>query len=183
MVVASSLGEMYVYNANTAEAIQDFQAYDHDVFFDIVVDRKTRKYALTLPQIVGEEVKLWDLNQLNVPINTFDFAVGSSFTTKPALGIFLTASFIGQIGNFSAGGENIIGAYEDGHLSYFDIATRQKKMDLVDIDRPGGTGSLRMPFTSFDDSLLLYDGVLWDARAGAPIHRFDKFTVRSGLAG
>jgi hypothetical protein len=147
---------MYLYNANTAEAIQDYQAYDHDVYFDLFLDPKNRKFALTLPQSVGEEVKLWDVNQLNVPIQNFDCAAA----------------------NFTSSGDTVITVAEGGVMAYIDIATRQKRMELVDVDRPSENIPIRVPFTNFDDSLLLYDGVLWDAKAGTPVHRFDKFTVR-----
>ncbi|KAJ8302050.1 hypothetical protein KUTeg_021037 [Tegillarca granosa] len=69
--------------------------------------------------------------------------------------------------------DRIIGTKEEtAHI--YDVATGQQLLKLYDADKANNYRDNRATFHPTDD-LVLNDGVLWDARSGKSIHKFDKF--------
>ncbi|XP_078428477.1 DDB1-CUL4 associated factor 1 isoform X2 [Wolffia australiana] len=110
------------------------------------------------------DVRLWDSGSLVAPLHAFEGCKAARFSHSGEVFAALPAE---------AGRREVL---------LYDVQTCQLSLRLAD-PAPAGPGPGRaqalLHFSPLD-SLLLYNGLLWDPRVPSPLHRFDQFTDYGG---
>ncbi|XP_074276417.1 DDB1- and CUL4-associated factor homolog 1 [Silene latifolia] len=111
------------------------------------------------------DVKLWDASSISGgPVQSFETCRAARF---------------GNTGTHFAALPTEISQRE---ILLYDIQTHQLDQTLSDTSSgPSGRGhAYSLVHFSPSDTMLLWNGVLWDRRASGPVHRFDQFTDYGG---
>ncbi|XP_027084209.2 DDB1- and CUL4-associated factor homolog 1-like isoform X1 [Coffea arabica] len=137
----------------------------------------SHQYPLTLAQsyISGDtqlilsssahDVRLWDVSSVSAgPKHSFEGCKAARFSNSGTAFAALST--------------------ESSHreILLYDIQTSQLDLKLTDTsNNPSGRGHLySLIHFSPSDTMLLWNGVLWDRRGSGPVHRFDQFSDYGG---
>ncbi|XP_057434582.1 DDB1- and CUL4-associated factor homolog 1-like isoform X2 [Lotus japonicus] len=162
IAAGSHNGELKFFDLNNNNVVESFTGHQSPL---TVVQSFVSDEAQLLLSSTSQDVKLWDATSILAgPSHSFEGCKAARFSNS---------------GNVFAALSSESGRRE---ICLYDIQTCHLKSSFSDT-YPTSTGKGHVyPLIHFSpsDSMLLWNGVLWDCRASGPVHRFDKFTDYGG---
>jgi DDB1- and CUL4-associated factor 1 len=156
-------GELRLFDCNTAELLDTQACHQHHVA--MMESAYSGGNELILTSSINE-VKIWDAFSISGgSLHTFEGCKAAKFSHSGALFAALSAD----------------GSQREVQL--YDVQTYNLDLRLPDSSTNSGSGRSHIhPLIHFspDDSMLLWNGVLWDIREPKPVHQFDQFTDYCG---
>lgn len=162
IAVGSHTGELKFFDSNNNNVVESFTG--HQSPLTLVQSYVSGETQLLLSSC-SQDVKLWDATSiLGGPTHSFEGCKAARFSNS--------GNVFAALSSESAGREILL----------YNIQTCQLETKLSDTFAPStGRGHLySLIHFSPADSMLLWNGVLWDRRDSRPVHRFDQFTDYGG---
>ncbi|XP_057434580.1 DDB1- and CUL4-associated factor homolog 1-like [Lotus japonicus] len=162
IAAGSHNGELKFFDSNNNNVVESFTAHQSPL---TLVQSFVSGETQTLLSSTSQDVKLWDATSILAgPSHSFEGCKAARFSNS---------------GNVFAALSSDTARRE---ILLYDIQTCHIESSLVDT-YPSSTGKGNVyPLIHFSpsDSMLLWNGVLWDRRVSGPVHRFDQFTDYGG---
>ena len=113
------------------------------------------------------DIRLWEASALAAPVHVFDGCKAARFSHSGEIFAALAVEPTRR------------------EVLLYDVETCQVSLNLTDggASGPGpgrGYNGLGLVHFSPLDTMVLWNGVLWDRRVSGPVHRFDQFTDYGG---
>lgn len=162
IAVGSHTGELKFFDSNNSNVVESFTG--HQSPLTLVQSFVSGETQLLLSSC-SQEVKLWDATSiLGGPTRSFEGCKAARFSNS--------GNAFAALSSESTGREILL----------YDIESYQLKEKLSDTSTIStGRGHVySLIHFSPADSMLLWNGVLWDPRVSTPVHRFDQFTDYGG---
>ncbi|XP_028790520.1 LOW QUALITY PROTEIN: DDB1- and CUL4-associated factor homolog 1-like, partial [Neltuma alba] len=162
IAVGSHNGELKIFDSNNNNVVETFTS--HQSPLTLVQSFVSGETQLLLSSS-SQDVRLWDASAIAMdPTHSFDGCKAARFSNS--------GNVFAALSSESARREILL----------YDIQTAQLESKLSDtFANSTGRGHVySMIHFSPSDSMLLWNGVLWDRRAPGPVHRFDQFTDYGG---
>ncbi|CAI9784731.1 unnamed protein product [Fraxinus pennsylvanica] len=155
-------GELKVFDSNSNSVLESCTGHQYPL--TLLQSRFYGETQLILSSSAND-VRLWDASSISVgPRHSFDGCKAAQFSSNGA--VFAALSSDSSL----------------REILLYDAQTCQLDLKLTDTSNNlSGRGHAysRIHFSP-SDSMLLWNGVLWDHRGSVPIHRFDQFTDYGG---
>ncbi|XP_051137057.1 DDB1- and CUL4-associated factor homolog 1 [Andrographis paniculata] len=155
-------GELRVFDTNSNNVLESCTSHQSPV--TMLQSHFSGQTTLALSSS-GADVRLWDASSICAgPKHSFDAIKAARFSNSGTMFAALRPD--------SSRREILV----------YDIQSCQLDLTLTDTsNNPSGRGHA-YSYVHFNpsDSMLLWNGVLWDRRGSGPIHRFDQFTDYGG---
>ncbi|XP_050366514.1 DDB1- and CUL4-associated factor homolog 1 [Argentina anserina] len=161
IAVGSHGGELKIFDSNSSNVLESCPSHQSPV--TLVQTYLSGETELVLSSS-SEDVKLWDASTMSTgPMHSYEGCKAARFSNFG--GVFAALS------SEPAQKEILI----------YDIQTNQLESKLSDTAANTGRGHSysHIHFNPLD-TMLLWNGVLWDRRVSSPVHRFDQFTDYGG---
>ncbi|KAF3943041.1 hypothetical protein CMV_030361 [Castanea mollissima] len=162
LAVGTHTGELKIFDSNSNNVLESCISHQSPMTF-------IESYLSGDTQLVlsssSQDVRLWDASSISGgPMHPFEGCKAARFSNS---------------GNIFAALSSEPGQRE---IFLYDIQTFQLELKLSDTYASStGRGHIYSPIHfSPSDAMLLWNGVLWDRRGPAPVHRFDQFTDYGG---
>lgn len=162
LAVGTHTGELKIFDSNSNNVLESCISHQSPMTF-------IESYLSGDTQLVlsssSQDVRLWDASSISGgPMHPFEGCKAARFSNS---------------GNIFAALSSEPGQRE---ILLYDIQTFQLELKLSDTYASStGRGHIYSPIHfSPSDAMLLWNGVLWDRRVPAPVHRFDQFTDYGG---
>ncbi|XP_006653918.1 DDB1- and CUL4-associated factor homolog 1 [Oryza brachyantha] len=155
-------GELRIFDCNTANILET-QAC-HQQLVTIVESASSGGNELILTSSVNE-AKIWDAFSLSVgPLHTFEGCKAARFSHSGTSFAALSSDTTRR------------------EVLLYDVQTYNLDLRLPDNSGYSGGRGYVQPIIHFSpsDTMLLWNGVLWDRRSPNPVHQFDQFTDYGG---
>lgn len=162
IAVGNHNGELKTFDSNDNNVVETFAS--HQSPLTLVQSFVSGDNQLLLSSS-SQEVRLWDASAVSMgPTHSFDGCKAARFS---------------NFGNVFAA---LSSESTRREILLYDIQTAQLDSKLSDTFASStGRGHVySLIHFSPSDSMLLWNGVLWDRRASGPVHRFDQFTDYGG---
>ncbi|KAK4746979.1 hypothetical protein SAY87_026016 [Trapa incisa] len=162
IAVGSHSGEVKIYDSNSNSIVESYTNHQSPV---TLIQSHISADTRLLLSSSSQEVRLWDVSLMqNGPLHPFEGCKNARLSNS---GIHFAA-----LSTEASRREILI----------YDIQTYQLELKLSDtLSSPSGRGHVysRIHFSP-SNTMVLWNGVLWDRRVSGPIHRFDQFTDYGG---
>ncbi|KAK4756656.1 hypothetical protein SAY87_006783 [Trapa incisa] len=162
IAVGSHSGEVKIYDSNSNSIVESYTSHQSPVtLIQSYISADTQLFLSSSSQ----EVRLWDASLMqNGPMHPFEGCKNARFSNS---------------GMHFAGLSTEPSRRE---ILIYDIQTNQLELKLSDPSpSPSGRGHVySLIHFSPSNTMVLWNGVLWDRRVSGPIHRFDQFTDYGG---
>ncbi|XP_058785819.1 DDB1- and CUL4-associated factor homolog 1 [Vicia villosa] len=162
IAVGSHTGELKFFDSNNSNVVESFTG--HQSPLTLIQSYVSGETQLLLSSC-SQDVKLWDATSiLGGPTRSFEGCKAARFSNS--------GNTFAALSSESTGREILL----------YDIESYQLKEKLSDTSTIStGRGHVySLIHFSPADSMLLWNGVLWDPRVSTPVHRFDQFTDYGG---
>ncbi|KAM7459693.1 hypothetical protein LguiA_036687 [Lonicera macranthoides] len=153
-------GELKIFDSNNNNMLESCTSHQYPL--TVVQSYFSGETQLVLSSST-HDVRLWDVPTVSAgPRHSFDGCKGARFSNS---GTSFAALELSR-----------------REVLLYDIQTCNLDLKLTDTSTsPSGRGHLySLPHFSPSDTMLLWNGVLWDRRGSGPVHRFDQFTDYGG---
>ncbi|KAF8750614.1 hypothetical protein HU200_012319 [Digitaria exilis] len=156
-------GEIRIFDCNTANLLETQTCHQHLV--TMMESTYSGGHELILTSSLSE-VKMWDAYAVSGgPLHTFDDCKAARFSHSGSLFAALSTDTAQR------------------EIQLYDVQTYTVTQRLPDntSNSSSGRGYIQ-PIIHFSpsDTMLLWNGVLWDTREAKPVHQFDQFTDYCG---
>lgn len=161
IAVGSHSGELRVFDTNSSSIIDSCTS--HQSPLTLVQSHLSGESQLVLSSS-AHDVRLWDASSIPTgPKHSFDSCKAARLSNSGT--------------TFAA-----LDTVSQREILLYDIQTCGLDLKLTDTSNsPSGRGHLySLIHFSPSDTMLLWNGVLWDRRITGPVHRFDQFTDYGG---
>ncbi|KAJ7958685.1 DDB1- and CUL4-associated factor-like 1 [Quillaja saponaria] len=162
IAVGNHSGELKLFDSNSNNVLESFTS--HQSPLTLVQSYVSGETQLVLSSS-SQDVRLWDATSISSgPTHMFEGCKAARFSNS---------------GNVFAALSSETARRE---ILLYDIQTSQLESKLSDTSLSStgrGHVSSQIHFSP-SDSMLLWNGVLWDRRVSGPVHRFDQFTDYGG---
>ncbi|XP_057422725.1 DDB1- and CUL4-associated factor homolog 1-like [Lotus japonicus] len=162
IAVGSHNGEVKLFDSNNNNVVESFTGHQYPL---TLVQSFVSGETQLLLSSSSQDVRLWDASSLSSgTTHSFDGCKAARFSNS--------GNVFAALSSESAQREILL----------YDIQTCQLESKLSDTSTNfTGRGHV-YPLIHFNpsDSMLLWNGVLWDQRVSEPVHRFDQFTDYGG---
>ncbi|KNA05955.1 hypothetical protein SOVF_185550 [Spinacia oleracea] len=158
----SHSGELKIFDTNSNNILETCTS--HQTPLTLVQSHPSNTTHLVLSSS-SLDVKLWDASSISGgPIQTFEGCKAARF---------------GNAGTCFAA---LPSETSQREILLYDVATHQLDQKLSDTSSgfSGRGNAYSILHFSPSDTMLLWNGVLWDRRVSGPVHRFDQFTDYGG---
>lgn len=162
LAVGTHTGELKIFDSNSNNVLESFTSHQAPMTF-------VESYLSGETQLVlsssSQDVKLWDASSISGgPMHPFEGCKAARFSNS--------GNIFAALPSESTRREILV----------YDIQTCQLESTLSDTFASStGRGHIYSPIHfSPSDTMLLWNGVLWDRRVPGPVHRFDQFTDYGG---
>ncbi|KAL3498190.1 hypothetical protein ACH5RR_040922 [Cinchona calisaya] len=162
IAVGSHSGELKIFDTNSNSVLDSCTSHQYPLTL-------AQSYISGDTQLVlsssAHDVRLWDASSVSAgPKHSFEGCKAARFSNS--------GSTFAALSTESSRREILL----------YDIQTSQLDLKLTDTsNNPSGRGHLySLVHFSPSDTMLLWNGVLWDRRGSGPVHRFDQFTDYGG---
>ncbi|WVZ87815.1 hypothetical protein U9M48_034392 [Paspalum notatum var. saurae] len=156
-------GELRIFDCNTANLLETQSCHQHLV--TMMESTYSGGNELILTSSLNE-VKIWDAFSVSGgPLHTFEDCKAARFNHSGTLFAALSTDT------------------SQREVRLYDVQTYSLAMQLPDNTNNSGSGrGYIQPIIHFSpsDTMLLWNGVLWDTRDRYPVHQFDQFTDYCG---
>ncbi|KAG0528267.1 hypothetical protein BDA96_06G303800 [Sorghum bicolor] len=156
-------GELRIFDCNTANLLETQTCHQHLV--TMMESTYSGGNELILTSSLNE-VKIWDAYSLSAgPLHTFDDCKAARFNHSGTSFAALSTDTAQR------------------EVQLYDVQTYTLATRLPDNTSSSGSGrGYVQPIIHFSpsDTMLLWNGVLWDTRQPTPVHQFDQFTDYCG---
>ncbi|KAK7410307.1 hypothetical protein VNO78_00997 [Psophocarpus tetragonolobus] len=162
IAVGSHNGELKFFDSNNSNVVESFTG--HQAPLTLVQSFVSGETQLLLSSS-AQDVRLWEATSiLGGPTHSFEGCKAARFSNSGNVFAALSAE--------SARREILL----------YDVQTCQVESKLLDtFTTSTGRGHVySLIHFNPSDSMLLWNGVLWDRRVSGPVHRFDQFTDYGG---
>uniref|UniRef100_A0A2P2IM53 DDB1-and CUL4-associated factor homolog 1 n=1 Tax=Rhizophora mucronata TaxID=61149 RepID=A0A2P2IM53_RHIMU len=162
IAVGSHLGELKIFDANSSNMLEG--STNHQSPLTLIQSYLSRETQLLLSSS-SQDVCLWDASSISGgPTHSFEGCKAARFSNN---------------GNIFAALRSEPARRE---ILLYDVQTCHVESILLDTNSNStGRGHLySLIHFSPSDTMLLWNGVLWDRRESGPVHRFDQFTDYGG---
>ncbi|CAL1412276.1 unnamed protein product [Linum trigynum] len=162
LVVGTHAGELKIFDANSSNVVESYAV--HQAPLNLVQSHLSGGTQLILSS-TSQDVSLWDASSISAgPMHTLEGLKAARFSNSGNIFAALTTD--------AARREILI----------YDVQTRLVDSTLSDTNSSSnGRGHVYSHIHfSPSDTMLLWNGVLWDRRQSGPVHRFDQFTDYGG---
>ncbi|KAK6912401.1 hypothetical protein RJ641_022002 [Dillenia turbinata] len=161
IVVGIHSGEIMIFDANSSKLLESCTA--HQSPLTIVQSYLSGETQLVLSSS-SHDVRLWDAFSISGgPIHSFDECKAARFSNSGSTFAALPSDS------------------SQKKILLYDIQTYHIEQTLLDMSTSSGRAHMHSQIHfSPSDSMLLWNGVLWDRRGSGPVHRFDQFTDYGG---
>ncbi|XP_061347749.1 DDB1- and CUL4-associated factor homolog 1 isoform X2 [Gastrolobium bilobum] len=162
IAVGSHNGELKIFESDNNNVVEGFTGHQYPLTH--VQSFVSGENQLLLSSS-SQDVRLWDASSiLSGPTHQFEGCKAARFSNS--------GNVFAALSSESAQREILL----------YDIQTSQLKSKLSDTSTTfTGRGHVySLIHFSPSDSMLLWNGVLWDRRVSGPVHRFDQFTDYGG---
>lgn len=166
IAAGSHSGDLKIFDANSNNVLESFTG--HQTHLTLVQSSYQSGGTQLVLSSSPNDVRLWDASSIiGGPTHSFDGCKAARFSNSGT--VFATLS------TESARREILL----------YDIHTCNLEMKFSDTSSSGSLGLGRGHIYSLiqfspSDTMLLWNGVLWDRRSSGPVHRFDQFTDYGG---
>ncbi|KAI5656747.1 hypothetical protein M9H77_25540 [Catharanthus roseus] len=161
IAVGSHSGELKVFEANSNSILDSFTS--HQSPLTLLQSHHSGDTQLVLSSS-AQDVRLWDASSISTgPKHSFDICKAARFSN-------LGTSFAA------------LSTESQREILLYDIQTCQLELKLTDTSSSSSGRAHLYSLIHFSpsDTMLLWNGVLWDRRGPGPVHRFDQFTDYGG---
>ncbi|KAK9683963.1 hypothetical protein RND81_10G178100 [Saponaria officinalis] len=155
-------GDLKIFDLNSNNILESCTSHQTPLIF--VQSHRTDGTNLVLSSS-SLDIKLWDASSISGgPIQTFEACRAARFSNSGT--------------RFAA----LPTETSQREILLYDVQTHQLDQTLSDASSgPSGRGhAYSLVHFSPSDTMLLWNGVLWDRRASGPVHRFEQFTDYGG---
>ncbi|XP_077248796.1 DDB1-CUL4 associated factor 1 [Tasmannia lanceolata] len=157
-------GELKIFDSNSGNVVESYSCHQTPV---TLVQSSLSGSAQLVLSSGAYDVRLWDASSISGgPMHSFDGCKAARFSHSVAMFAALSSE--------SSRREVLL----------YDIQTCNLDLTLSDSSSAvsgQGRGHLQSPIHfSPSDTMLLWNGVLWDRRVSGPVHRFDQFSDYGG---
>lgn len=162
IVVGSHSGELKVFEANSNVLLDSFSSHQYPL--TLLQSHCSGDIQLVLSSS-AHDVRLWDSSSISTgPKHSFEVCKAACFSNSGTTFAALSTET------------------SQREILLYDIQTCQSELKLTDTSsNSSGRGHLySLIHFSPSDTMLLWNGVLWDRRGPGPVHRFDQFTDYGG---
>ncbi|KAL6501850.1 hypothetical protein OROGR_026983 [Orobanche gracilis] len=162
VAVGCHTGELQVFDSNNNNVLESCTSHQYPVTLLRTHYSGENKLILSSSAM---DVRLWDASMVSGgPKHSFEGIKAARFSNSGAIFASLLADSPRR------------------EILLYDIHTCQLDLTLTDTsNNVSGRGhAYSLVHFSPSDSMLLWNGVLWDRRGSGPIHRFDQFTDYGG---
>lgn len=162
IAVGSHSGELKIFDTNSNSVLDSCPSHQYPLTL-------AQSYISGDTQLIlsssAHDVRLWDVSSVSAgPKHSFEGCKAARFSNSGAAFAALST--------------------ESPHreILLYDIQTSQLDLKLTDTsNNSSGRGHLySLIHFSPSDTMLLWNGVLWDRRGSGPVHRFDQFSDYGG---
>ncbi|CAN1162552.1 DDB1- and CUL4-associated factor homolog 1 [Linum perenne] len=161
VAVGSHNGELKIFDSNSSNLLESCTT--HQAPMTLVQSHLAGETQLVLSSS-SQDVCLWDASSISGgPLHTLEGRKAARFSNSGDIFATLTTDVSREI-------------------MLYDVQTCQVHSTLTDTNPSStGRGHVYPPIHfSPSDTMLLWNGVLWDRRQSGPVHRFDQFTDYGG---
>ncbi|CAK9172926.1 unnamed protein product, partial [Ilex paraguariensis] len=162
IAAGSRFGELKVFDSNSNNVLENCTSHQYPLTL-------VQSYLLGESQLVlsssAHDVRLWDASSVSAgPKHSFEGCKAARFSNSGTIFAALSSES------------------SQREILLYDIQTCQLELKLTDTSMSySGRGHIySLVHFSPSDTMLLWNGVLWDRRGSGPIHRFDQFTDYGG---
>lgn len=162
IAAGSHTGELKIFDSNNSNTLESCSSHQYPV--TVVQSYYSGETQLILSSS-AHDVRLWDGASVSAgPRHPFDGCKGAKFSNSGTTFAALSAEITRR------------------EILLYDIQTCNLDLKLTDTSTSSsGRGHLySLPHFSPSDTMVLWNGVLWDRRGSGPVHRFDQFTDYGG---
>lgn len=162
IAVGSHNGEVKTFDSNSINVVESFAG--HQSPLTLVQSYVSGETQLLLSSS-SQEVRMWDASAVSMgPTHSFEGCKAARFSNCGSVFAALSSEFARR------------------EILLYDIQTCQLESKLTDTFASStGRGHVySLIHFNPSDSMLLWNGVLWDRRVSGPVHRFDQFTDYGG---
>ncbi|ONM15662.1 DDB1- and CUL4-associated factor homolog 1 [Zea mays] len=163
VVAGNHTGELRIFDCNTANLLETQTCHQHLV--TMMESTYTGGIEMILTSSLNE-VKIWDAFSVSAgPLHTFDDCKSARFNHYGTSFAALSTDTAQR------------------EVQLYDVQTYTLATRLPDNTSSSGSGrGYVQPIIHFSpsDTMLLWNGVLWDTRQPNPVHQFDQFTDYCG---
>ncbi|KAM1776862.1 hypothetical protein ACFX11_043606 [Malus domestica] len=162
IAVGSHGGELKIFDSNSSNVLESCASHQSPV--TLVQSRLSGETKLVLSSS-AQDVRLWEASSVSAgPMHSFEGCKAARFSNFGDIFAALSTELTQR------------------EILLYDIQTSQLESKLSDTSSSStGRGHVysQIHFNP-SDTMLLWNGVLWDRRVSTPIHRFDQFTDYGG---
>jgi HIV-1 Vpr-binding protein len=160
LAVGSHSGELKIFDSNSNSVLESCTSHQYPLTF-------VESYLSSETQLVlsssSEDVRLWDAASVSAgPMHPFEGCKAARFSKSGNIFAALSLEPARR------------------EILLYDIQTCQVETTLSDHPSANSTSRGSLIHFSPSDTLLLWNGVLWDRRVSGLVHRFDQFTDYGG---
>ena len=162
IAAGSHSGELKIFDCNSSTMLESFTGHQYPL--TLVQSYLSGDTQLVLSSS-SHDVRLWDASSISGgPRHPFDGCKAARFSNSGTIFAALSSE--------SSRREILV----------YDIQTLQLDLKLADTSASSAGRGHVYPLIHFSpsDTMLLWNGVLWDRRGSGPVHRFDQFTDYGG---
>lgn len=162
IAAGSHSGELKIFDSSSNNVVESCAGHQYPL---TVVQSYYSSGAQLVLSSSAHDVRLWDASSVSAgPSHSFDGCKTARFSNSGTTFAALSTE------------------PSQKEIMLYDVQTCQLDLKLMDTS---ATSSVRGPGYSLvhfspSDTMLLWNGVLWDRRGSGPIHRFDQFTDYGG---
>ncbi|KAL3587282.1 hypothetical protein D5086_014149 [Populus alba] len=162
IAVGSHAGELKIFDSNSNNVLESCTSHQSPLTL-------VQSYVCGETQLVlsssSQDVRLWDASSISGgPIHSLDGCKAATFSNSGNVFAALTTEQARR------------------EIMLYDVQTCHVESTLSDtVSSSTGRGHVySLVHFSPSDTMLLWNGVLWDRRQSGPVHRFDQFTDYGG---
>lgn len=164
IATGSHSGELKIFDSNSGSVLENHSCHQSPVIF---VQSTVSGDAQLLLSSGTYDVRLWDASSVSGgPMHSFEGCKAAKFSHSGAMFAALSSEASRR------------------EVLLYDVQTCNLDLKLTDSSN-SPSGQVRGHVQSLihfspSDTMLLWNGVLWDRRVSGPVHRFDQFTDYGG---
>ncbi|KAM5566240.1 DDB1- and CUL4-associated factor [Rosa sericea] len=161
IAVGSHGGELKIFDSNSSNVLESCPSHQSPV--TLVQTYHSGETELVLSSS-SEDVRLWDASTVSSgPMHSYEGCKAARFSNSGDVFAALSSELAQK------------------EILIYDIQTNRLESKLSDTAASTGRGhSYSHIHFNPSDTMLLWNGVLWDRRVSSPVHRFDQFTDYGG---
>ncbi|XP_022750399.1 DDB1- and CUL4-associated factor homolog 1-like isoform X2 [Durio zibethinus] len=161
IAVGSHAGDLKIFYSNSNNVLNSYTG--HQLPVTLVQSYFSGETQMVLSSS-SQDVRLWDASVSGRAMHSFEGCKAARFSNSGSIFSALSADSTQR------------------EILLYDIQTYQLELKLSDVSDNSTGRSHVYSLIHFNpsDTMLLWNGVLWDRRVPGPVHRFDQFTDYGG---